>query len=281
MLKSSSSLEKNSITSIAIGGFDGIHLAHQQLLSRLDEKGAVVIIEKGFAQALTPREARCRYTGYPCVFLEFDEIREMDAEAFMRFLQREFPSLRKIVVGYDFRFGRGRMGTPKTLGRLSGVEVEVVEEQKLDGISIHANTIRRLLSGGDIVLANRLLGRPYTIAGNVIRGQGLGKKVLYPTINIDAEGYLLPKEGVYVTGAWIGGHRYPALTFIGNRVSTDNAFSVETHILHQQISEKVAFLEIGFEYFLRPNRKFDTLEALKQQIGEDIAAAKGYFQAQA
>ncbi len=280
MLKSFSTLESEEITSLAIGGFDGIHRAHDHLLSQLDEKGALLIVEKGFDQALTPGKERCRHTKHNCFFLDFQEIREMCAEDFLAFLHRHFPALRKIVVGYDFRFGKERKGTPEDLKKVPHVEVVVVEEQKSDALSIHANTIRTLLKQGEIEKASRLLGRPYAIYGRVVPGQGLGKRALYPTFNLDPGNYLLPAEGVYVSEAVTGdGATYPAVTFVGKRLSTDGAFSVETHLLTDENVTSQERIEVRFFRFLRRNRKFEKLSDLKKQIGEDIRETKRYFQA--
>ncbi len=281
MLKSSSISKKDKITSIAIGGFDGLHRAHQELLSRLDDHGAILIVEKSFSEALTPGGERCRYSERPCFFLDFSTIKEMSAEDFTAYLHEAFPALRKIVVGYDFRFGKDRLGTPETFRRIPGVEVEIVSEQKEEGISIHANTIRTLIKEGKIALANRLLGRPYRIRGRVVSGQGLGKEHFFPTLNLQTQNFLLPREGVYLTEAIIGARSYPALTFIGKRLSTDNAFSVETHILNDVIDGPVEEMEILFLDYLRENQKFEKFEDLKKQIAQDVEEGKRYFQAQA
>lgn len=276
MLRSSSISKKDSISSIAIGGFDGLHLAHQALLERLDENGALLIVEKGFPDALTPAEERCRYSAYPCFFLDFPAIKEMGPEAFGHFLREQFPSLRKIVVGYDFRFGKNRQGTAETLKQIDGVEVEIVEEQKKGDLSIHAGTIRCLIREGDVRRAAQLLGRPYRIRGSVVRGQGLGKTDFFPTINLDAGNFLLPAEGVYVTETVIDGKFFPSVTFIGKRQTTDNAFSVETHLLDHTADIDPDEVEILFLEYLRGNRKFTRFEDLKAQIAADIEEAKRY-----
>ncbi len=279
MRKSSTTSGSETIESIAIGSFDGLHRAHQQLLAQLDEKGALLIVDKGFSPALTPDRERCHYTDYPCFFLKFETIRHMDAEAFMKYLRELFPLLKKIVVGYDFRFGKNRTGDPRMLRRLDGIETVVVEEQSLDGISIHAKEIRLFLQQGKIASANRLLGRAYVVRGEVIRGQGLGKKALYPTLNMDTGDFLLPAEGVYITQTQIGDSRYPSLTFIGKRLSTDSVFSVETHLLATSLNMDVTEATLYFLEYLRPNRKFTSLDALKRQIGEDIEKAEAFFRA--
>jgi len=276
MLKFSTTSENDKITSIAIGGFDGLHTAHRKLLAELDENGALLVIDKGFSPALTPGSERCRHVEQPCFFLEFAAIRGMEAADFLHYLRRLFPRLRKIVVGYDFRFGKERAGDPALLRRMEDVTVTVVEEYAVDGVSVHADKIRRLLKVGKIKEANRLLGREYAVRGTLVRGQGLGGKALYPTCNLETGDFLLPKEGVYVTRTVIGEKRYPSVTFIGKRLSADNQFSVETHILDENLDVNEKELEVVFLEYLRPNRKFEALHELKKQIAEDIEKAKHY-----
>ena len=269
---------KDKTESVAIGGFDGLHIAHQHLLSHLEGEGALLVIEKHFPYALTPGTKRCQYTFYPCFFLDFHKIKDMKADTFTAYLLEYFPSLKKIVVGYDFRFGKNRVGDASLLQKLPNIEVVVIEEQKLDGVSIHTKEIKKRLEEGDILFANRLLGRPYSIEGQVISGQGLGKKALYPTFNLDTDRFFLPKEGVYISSVKIDNIVYPALTFIGKRFSTDGKFSVETHILYERDFDGIDALEVSFLTYLRENRKFDRLAVLKKQISEDIILAKNYFE---
>ena len=276
MLKFSTTSENNKITSIAIGGFDGVHTAHKKLVAALDENGALLVIDKGFSPALTPGLERCRYVDLPCFFLDFEAIRDMEAGDFLRYLRELFPRLRKVVVGYDFRFGKNREGDPALLRQMENVTVTIIEEHSINGVSVHADKIRQLLKEGHIQEANRLLGREYVVRGTQVRGQGLGSKALYPTCNLETGAFLFPKEGVYVTRTIIGGKRYPSVTFIGKRLSADNLFSVETHILDEKLEVNEKELEILFLTYLRSNRKFASLHELKKQIAKDIKKAKSY-----
>lgn len=277
ILNFSTTIQKDKIDSIAIGSFDGLHKAHQYLLSNLTINGALVVVEKKVLYALTPDKRCCQYTKYPCIFLDFDQIKDLTAEAFVSFLHREFPSLKKIVVGYDFRFGKERKGDASILQQLHQAEVIVIDEQSIDGISIHSKTIKDILQKNDIALANKLLGRKYTISGKVVSGQGLGKKELYATFNLDCGAFLLPAEGVYITQTKILDNWFPSVTFIGKRISVDNQFAVETHILGHTQFEEVLILDIAFYDFIRVNKHFDSLNLLKKQIDQDIKQAKQFF----
>ncbi|MBN2721793.1 MAG: bifunctional riboflavin kinase/FAD synthetase [Campylobacterales bacterium] len=258
------------ITSIAIGAFDGVHLAHKVLIDSVD---AIAIIERN-SGVLTPGYVRTRYIDKPSFFYHFDKIRELSAEAFLLRLKEDFPSLAKIVVGYDFHFGKGKSGDVKLLEKLFDGEVTVVEPIKSDGIAVHSRVIKDLIKNSEIQKANILLGRSYQICGEVISGQGIGGKELVPTLNIDSKDYLLPKDGIYATNTKIGDIWYKSVSFIGHRVSTDGKFAIETHIIDKEIHGVNGSIEISFESFIRENRKFDDFGELKRQIEDDILKAK-------
>jgi riboflavin kinase/FMN adenylyltransferase len=124
-------------------------------------------------------------------------------------------------------------------------------------------------------MANGLLGRDYLIDGEVIAGQGLGKKALVPTLNLRVRDYQLPLEGVYATRTQIDGVWYDSVSFIGHRVSTDGSFAVESYVLDRDLGSVEGEIAIAFVSFVRENRKFEGLEALKKQIDEDIMMAQG------
>ena len=258
-----------NIESIAIGAFDGIHKAHQELIGRAD---AVVVIDKGDA-ILTPGRYRCEFVKRPCFFFELSKIRHMDAKAFVALLRKSFPNLKKIVVGYDFAFGKDRKYSIEDLRHHFEGEVEVVPEVMIDGVSVHSRTIKDLLRRGQIAQANKLLGRCYMIEGEVVPGQGIGKKELVPTINLSVEKFLLPKEGVYATLTQIGENLFASVSFIGHRVTTDGSFAVETHILDAE-PPHAKRVRIYFIERIRDNRKFASLQKLKAAIATDIEKAR-------
>ena len=261
---------KNSIKSIAIGSFDGIHLAHQQLIDKVD---ALVIIERNGGY-LTPGYKRSLYTDKECYFYHFEKVRDLSPEAFVAKLNTDFPKLEKIVVGYDFHFGKEKAGNAKILASLFSKEVEIIKEVKTEGISIHSRTIKRYLKEGNVAMANTLLGRDYVIDGEVVSGQGVGKKELVPTLNLQVKQYQLPKEGVYATQTKINDIWHDSVSFLGHRVTTDGSFAVETHVLDRDIGKVEGKIEIAFQSFIRENQKFSDLNALKSQIEKDIDKAR-------
>ena len=261
----------NTIRSIAIGSFDGMHVAHRELTALAD---AVAVIERFGPARLTPGYKRGWYCDKPLSFYLFDRIRHLSAEGFIEKLREDFPRLEKIVVGYDFRFGRDRQGTARMLERLFDGEVVVISEVTVGGISVHSRTIREYLRQGDLAQANRMLGRAYAIDGEAIRGQGLGRREFVPTINLKVEGYQLPAEGVYAGYTQAEGRRHPSVIFLGHRRSTDGSFAVETHLLGVKDATPAPRLSLEFVDFLRFNQRFENRGALKRQILLDIAAAE-------
>jgi riboflavin kinase/FMN adenylyltransferase len=263
---------KNS-TAIAIGGFDGMHIGHQKLFDALGENGCIVVIETGYAN-LTPKDERKNFTNHPIVYLDLQDIRHLSGDEFIAFLKKMFVNLKKIVVGYDFHFGKNRRYSFEDLKNLFDGDVEIVKEVTLHGDSVHSHKIRTKLSIGDIKGANAFLGHNYTIKGVLEKGQGLGKKELVATINISANDYLVPKEGVYASLTRIDNeeHYHPSVSFIGHRVTTDGSFAIESHILDGEVlcKEKAS---VSLVEFIRENQKFNSLSELKKAIDKDIAIA--------
>ena len=277
MKKNSSILvNKNTITSIAIGGFDGMHRAHQELFKNLDENGAIVSIESGYA-SLTPKRYRQEYTIYPIYSYVLENIKHLEGNEFIKLLKEEFPNLKKIVVGFDFCFGKNRKYCTEKLTELFDGVVVVVNEIKIDNIAVHSRVIREYLKDGNIKTANKLLGKEYKIYGQQIIGQGLGAKSFVPTINLYVEEFLLPKEGVYITKTILDNIEYNSITFLGHRITTDGSYAVETHILNEDIKENNHSTQIKFYEKLRDNKKFESFEELKNQILNDIKFAENYF----
>ena len=277
MKKSSSILvNKNTITSIAIGGFDGMHSAHQELFKNLDENGAILSIESGYAN-LTPKRYRQEYSIYPIYYYVLENIRHLEGHEFNKLIKEEFLNLKKIVVGFDFCFGKNRKYCIEKLKELFNGEVLVIDEIKIDNIPVHSRIIREYLKDGNIKMANKLLGKEYKIYGQQIKGQGLGSKSFVPTINLKVDEFLLPQEGVYITKTILDSKEYNSISFLGHRVTTDGSYAVETHILDENITNDNYTTQIKFYEKIRNNEKFDNFESLKKQILDDIELVRKYF----
>lgn len=274
MLNTLSSRSASSITSLAIGKFDGMHLAHLQLLEQLDSQGAILSIHTSHARALTPHKES--YTHLPIFYVDLARIKNLSGEEFVAFLARHFGALKRIVVGYDFWFGKDRKCGASHLRALCeplGIEVLIVPEYSVGGIGVHSSVIRERIIVGDLPTANLLLGRLYAIHATTTSGQNLGSRALYPTINLVCDAYILPQNGVYASVSSFDGVAYGSVSFVGHRVSTDGAFSIETHILGHSIPTLPAELTLGFVQKIRDNRHFSDLESLKAQIAHDITTA--------
>jgi len=254
---------------LAIGSFDGIHLAHQELIKRAD---GVAVIEHGKA-TITPGWRRTLFIKKPTFFYLLEHIQNCTPKEFLDKLKKNFPNLEGLVVGYDFVFGKNRSGNIKLIKSYFSKTI-VIDEVKVDNISVHSRVIREAILNNNINLANRLLGRNYQISGYQIRGLGLGSKELFPTINLKVLQYSLP-TGVFAVYAYINNQKYKAVCFIGNRATIDNSFSIEFYIL-DKFKAQTIYDEITIEFikFIRENRKFDNLKQLKDAIDADINSAK-------
>lgn len=300
MKKFSSISKNNHITSITIGKFDSIHIAHQRLISALGKNGAVIIIafknsafngdlgDLKFCDSahkyanqnaqILPQSEKKRYISHSIYFIKFDKIKNVNGKKFIKFLQKKLPHLREIIVGEDFKFGKNRAFCAQDIPKISKLKVRIFKEMKVDNIPVHSKNIRTFLAQGQVALANKLLGRMYSIKGRIVRGQGLGAKSVVPTINIAVSNYLLPQSAVYASKTRVCGKIYDSISFLGKRTSADNNFAIESHILGDFALESREIIgrkiEIFFIEKIRDNRKFDSLSALKEQIAKDIKKAK-------
>lgn len=297
-------MEKNDKRVIALGFFDGVHLGHQALLRQAAERGK--------AQGLTPavftfdRSPREFVTGLPVPLLTtaaerrrtvetlfpgmevllapFDRrMMTMPWEDFLTLLEQEFRA-GWLVAGHDFRFGHKNQGTASLLEQTAaarGLGCDVIPAVQLDGVTVSSTHIRALLERGDAEAAARFLGRPFAISGPVRHGKRLGSSRLgAPTVNLIPDSHqLIPAFGVYAALASVDGRSYPAVTNVGVRptVDTDGGVTVESHLLVEAGELYGADCRVEFLKMLRPERRFDNLEALREQIARDAAAARDFF----
>ncbi len=278
---------------VALGNFDGLHLAHQELINRAIKKAQDFKIKSGVLMftehtknvllrtkqnLLMSRKQKLAYLDKMgldfVVEIEFSEIMKMSPEFFVREFLAKNLKAKAVVVGYDYRFGYKAKGNVDLL--LKSVEdldiqVNVVEAVKKDGEVISSTRIRKEIQQGNIQKANDLLGRPFTIQGRVVHGKSLGKKMGYPTANLQPMAhYTVPKYGVYDTNVIVKGKSYKAATSIGtNPTLNEKGLKIEAHIL--DFNENIYKKEVELEFlnFLRPEKKFDNIDTLFQQIEKD------------
>lgn len=268
---------KQKIEILAVGCFDGLHLGHVELLKHLkDENSALLVVDKFQKNRLTPKEKMKKICKFDLIFVDFKKIKNLSARDFLALLQAEFINLKTLVVGEDFRFGKNRSAGANDIEVLSPLKAVVVNELKFQGEGVHAKLIKECLSQGDILKANALLGRAYEVQGELIKGQGIGKKELVATLNLDTKNYFLPKNGVWASLCKIQGQIFKSVSFIGLR-STDGQFSIESHILDESFEQlklkENEQITLIFKAFLRENQKFDDLNLLKAQINKDCQNA--------
>lgn len=269
--------QKQKIEILALGCFDAFHLGHLKLLEHLNaQNSALLIIDKFQSNRLVPKEKMQTLCEFDLIFIDLERIKELSAKEFLTLLQAEFTHLKTLVVGEDFRFGRKRSAGAGDIEQLSSLKAIVVNEFKIQGVAVHSKLIKAYLSSGEIDKANALLGRNYAVEGDLIRGQGLGKKELVPTLNVDTKNYFLPKNGVWASFCKVQNKLFKSVSFLGHR-STDDKFSVESHILdenftHLKLVENEQ-ITIIFKAFLRDNQRFNDLALLKAQIQKDCQNA--------
>ena len=285
---------------VAVGNFDGLHLGHRRLLSRLcrlaGRKGLrslVLTFDPHPERALggksvlmidTPDERLARLAGTcvdAVVVIPFGRaFARLDGPAFVNGVLRDRLGAREVVVGRGFRFGRDRGGDTallRRLGRQAGLGVHVVPPVVRDGMTVSSTAARGLIARGRVEEAARLLGRPYEISGRVVGGRRRGRRLGFPTANISTPNEILPR-GVFVTEAVCRGKAYPSLTSVGtNPTFGRHPLSVETLLLDFHGSLYGAAITVRFLLKLRPTRAFRDAAALAARIRLDVEQARAWF----
>ena len=232
-------------------------------------------------QSLPQRIATLESQGADAVLvLRFDEaLSRKSGEAFVRDLVAGFGGLRSFTVGQGFHFGHGRSGNVpllRTLGRELGFSVNAVAPIHIGPEVVSSTRVRSALRDGKLGLVAELLGRPYSLAGTVVEGDRLGRSLGFPTANIPVEGLELPPFGVYAARARHAGGEFPAAVNLGLRPTLQSPqpqLRFETHLIGFEGDLYGHDLTVELVGFLRPERRFAHLDALKTQITKDIAAA--------
>ncbi|GAB4222452.1 MAG: bifunctional riboflavin kinase/FAD synthetase [Acidobacteriota bacterium] len=283
------------------GNFDGVHLGHQAIMRRIRERAdasgglaTVITFHPHPMRVLAPdRAPRLMLTEEQklaelerlgvdaVVILPFDrEIAAMPAEEFARRVLAEELGVREIHVGPDFRFGRGRVGDVGLLTRLGtelGFEAHAVPPVIDGGERVSASRIRRELAAGRVEEAARLLGRPFTLVGTIVHGEGRGHKQLLPTANLAPENEFVPERGVYVTRTRWNGQQWHGLTNVGIRPTFGGRrVTIETFLSGFAGDLYGRRVELAFLARLRPEHRFDTPQQLMEQIWRDIDAFEAW-----
>ncbi|HEY5824329.1 MAG TPA: bifunctional riboflavin kinase/FAD synthetase [Cyclobacteriaceae bacterium] len=282
---------------VTSGTFDGVHLGHQTILKRLKEvaeknNGETVVITfwPHPRLILKPEEQSLKLLN---TFEEKAELLKQQGiqhllripftKEFSQITSQEFISkilvdkigTRKLVIGYDHRFGRNREGSFEQLkinGPTYGFEVEEIPRQDVDDVGVSSSKIRKALEEGDVETTTHFLGRPYSILGAVIKGDKLGRVLGFPTANIDVDAHhkLIPAEGIYAVTVNYGANEYQGMLYIGNRPTVDGINrSIEVNLFDFNKEIYGETLKVNLISLLRADAKFDDLEALKLQLHKD------------
>lgn len=291
-----------------IGNFDGVHRGHQWVIAEVvararslglqsvaitfDPHPARVIRPESSQPLITPLAEKLELlasTGIDAVLiLPFtDELSRMSARTFATDVLQRVLHVTELHEGENFRFGyqaEAGIDTLETLGRELGFSVRVYAPQTIRAQAISSSTIRQLISEGDVSHVRALLGRSFAIISRPASGRGYGTRYTVPTINLAPYDELLPANGVYITSLTIGTgesrETFDAVTNVGNRPTFGaDSFTVESHLLnfHPIALDENTPLTLTFLHRLRPEKRWPTPEALREQIGRDVAKAKRFF----
>jgi len=284
---------------VTLGNFDGLHLGHQELIRmvirrarELNGRSMVVTFRPHPLKILAPEKCPPLISIYEEKIQLFEKLgidilvkipfslhfAEMSPRAFVKDILYDVLGAQEIFVGYNYRFGKGREGTTATLKKMGeeyGFNVREVGQISYNGEVISSTKIRHLLKDGEVEHAARLLGRPYAITGIVIKGDSRGKTLGFPTANIASKHAIIPSNGVYAVKLLAREKCLDGVVNIGLRPTFDaSTLAIEVHIFdfnEDLYGEEITLFFIGK---LREEQKFETSEALIEQIRRDIVTAK-------
>lgn len=270
---------KETGCTMLLGGFDGLHIGHKKLVERAFlEKLPIGIMSivggKGNESLFLSKEREDVFqtAGIDFVFeLPFSEIKDISPKDFARLLLQEFP-VKTFVCGEDFRFGKGAQGTPEMLKSATQVSVEIEETVKINGDKVSTSTVKKLLKTGNVEAANMLLGYEYFLIGKVKPDRKIGRMIGFPTANVEyPQGKFPLRQGVYETRVTVDGKEYKGITNYGARPTFDNEDTLtETHLCGFTGELYGRELKIRFVRFLREVQKFESVNALKEQLEKDV-----------
>jgi riboflavin kinase / FMN adenylyltransferase len=286
---------------LAIGVFDGVHLGHQAVISTSAEHArssdgtpVVVTFDPHPEKVLRPEAAPHLLTATPhklalirnlgvghLLIVTFDKkFAATEPEDFLQQLVKHSKPLSEICVGHEWAFGKNRRGNLELLEKF-GVQFDFnvvgIQPVTVNGEIVSSTTIRRAVEVGDLTKAAAMLGREYTILGTVVHGDDLGKKIGFPTANLSAHNEQFPPNGVYFAEAKLDGSRYPGVVNLGYRPTVSSSITervLEIHLLDFERDIYGKDLELRFIRYLRPEKKFENVDALVRQIERDVQQAR-------
>lgn len=289
---------------VTLGNFDGVHLGHRDLLKKIKSdclKNNLLFVVVTFVphpqKILQPDKERFLINSYDQrrnllselgvdILVELNFTRDfstLKAEEFLNKYLVSYPELKKLYLGYDFAFGANKEGDfdlVRDVCKPLKIEIEIQPKFEHEGIVVSSSLIRNLLLSGNIDEVEKILNRPFHLEGVVVKGEGRGKKIGFPTANIHASpDLIIPQKGVYVTRTVYKGMTYQSVTNIGNNPTFKDSdqLSIETNLFDFDSDIYGEVLNIQFLKKLRDERKFSTVNALIDQIKSDIQTARDYL----
>ena len=288
-------------TVITIGTFDGVHLGHQKIINKVVESARRenllatiftffphprMIVQHDnslkLIHTLSEKKEALKALGVDLLIVQpFNEkFANLTAEDFVHKLLVERLNAKKVIIGYDHRFGKGRTADIKDMERFGeqyGFAVEEIPVEEINEVSVSSTAIRNALLSGKIDIAERYLAAPYSLTGTVVHGMKLGRSIGYPTANIvvDDKYKLIPKDGVYAVYSLINQQKVYGMMSIGKNPTIEGkGSSIEVHFFDFNNDIYDQQITIYFIKYLREEQKFDSIELLKQQIANDETAAR-------
>lgn len=281
-----------SNSAVTLGKFDGVHRGHRKLVDKVLERKedgaqAVIFAFETKSKQLFEKKERAKYLESLGVDILLEcplneKMKHMKAENFVKEILVGDLAVSYVAVGEDFRFGHERKGTPdmlKEFGVKYGFEVEILPKEMEGRRKVSSTYIREELKYGNMEKVARLLGRNFSVDGEIVHGKGLGHKKLFPTINmIPSVDKLMPPNGVYLTISKFAEKCYCGVTNVGYKPTVGEAFlGVETYLFGCDEDLYGRECSVEFLKFQRPEQKFSSVEALKKQLEKDIREAENYF----
>ena len=287
-----------------IGNFDGVHVGHQAVIENLASQGrrlglpvVVILFEPQPREYFWPEQSPARLTRFrekltQLTKLPVDEVLQLHfdhtlancpAEEFIRTVLVDALRVKYLVVGDDFRFGKNRRGNfamLKEAGTAHGFQVADTDSVQVGGERVSSTLIRDALDAGLMAGAAKLLGRPYSVVGRVRQGVKLGRQLGFPTANIAMMRKKTPLQGVFaVTMTGISALPLPGVANVGSRPTVDGRRRVqlETHLFDFSGDIYGCLVEVHFHHKLREERRFENVQALREQIEKDAGQARAYF----
>ncbi len=281
---------------VTIGTFDGVHLGHKKIIEKLIQISTssnfqsvvltffphprMILQDRNDIKLLNTIDEKIQLfekTGINNLIIHpFNkEFSELSAESFVKKILVDKLNIQKIIIGYDHRFGKNRSANFDDLvlfGKKYNFEVEQISVEEIDEIAVSSTKIRNAILDGNILLANSYFGYNYFFSGKVVQGKQLGRTIGFPTANIQiVEDYkLLPKNGVYIVKSVINNNSYFGMMNIGNRPTVDGKnLTIEVHFLNFDFDIYNQIISLEILEFIRDEKKFESLDALKSQIETD------------